>query len=815
MTLIIHLPGRSLKRGIKLLIITISICLSSCNTQKLNDRLIRFDQAAVFFEQAFPMGNGRIGLTVYGDPINEKIAINEATLWAGGPVDANMNPDAYKHLPDIRKALFSEDYKKADGLVRNLQGKFSESFAPLGNMEIHFDHESPANNYSRELDIRRALTKISYSIGDNQYGREIFVSHPDQVAVIHCTSKEKGLLNFSLKLNSQLHFTSHITDNQVIMDGFAPIHAEPNYRGNIPNTIIYGENGKGMRFRVIADLDISDGELLIEGNSIIIQNASTALIRLSVATSYNGFDRDPGLDGKNEKKLALKLLDSSVEKDYSTLKSDHIKEFSSFFNRVSLSVNNAIAPGMPIDERLKQYSEGTEDSDLECLYFQFGRYLLISSSRPGGIPANLQGIWNPHLRPPWSSNFTANINSQMNYWPAEVTNLSEMHEPLLSFIQRLAETGEITAQTFYDCSGWCCSHNTDIWAMTNPVGDFGNGHPVWANWSMAGAWYSLHLYDHFSFTNDTAWLKTYAYPLMKGASDFLIDFLTESPDGYLVTAPSTSPENLYKTSEGYVGATLYGGTSDLAFIRGLFEKIIEVSQILDLDQEYRELIMETLERIYPYQIGSKGHLQEWYYDWEDQNPYHRHLSHLVGLYPDNQFSPIYTPALAAACKRSLEIRGDGGTGWSKAWKINLHARLLDGDHAYTMLRSHLNYVDPSGETKYGGGGTYPNLWDAHPPFQIDGNFGGTSGIAEMLLQSHMGEIHLLPALPSKWENGTINGLRARGAVTVNQIWNKGELSEASIIPDHTGTYQIRYKNQVITRTAKAGKKIRLKAKDFQ
>jgi alpha-L-fucosidase 2 len=791
-----------------LLIIT-TAAIISCTSKEQLSKTVWFDKPAKYFEEAFPLGNGFIGMMVKGGAPSEDLILNESSLWTGGPVDPNMNPDAWKNLESVRKALFSEDYKLAEKLVKKMQGKFSESYAPLGNLKLSFDNSDSINDYKRELDLSTGISTVDYSSDRNKYHREYFVSNPDRVAVIYLKGETKASLNFKLFSTSLLKFKTGILNNDYIMDGVAPVHAEPNYNRNVPNPIVYDSLGKGMRFRMIARILKTDGKTFSDSSGLRVEKASEVVIILSIGTSYNGFDKDPGLDGKDEKKIASDFLEKASSLSYDELKSNHIADFSTLFNRVSFSLNNAVAPDLPIYQRLMNYKDSVSDPDLEALYFQFGRYLLISSSRPGGIPANLQGIWNPHIRPPWSSNYTANINSEMNYWPAEVTNLSEMHDPLLQHIGNLSKTGAVTARTFYNCGGWCCSHNTDLWAMTNPVGNFGNGDPVWANWSMAGAWYSQHLYEHFAFTCDTSWLKEYAWPLMKGSARFCLDLLVADPKGNLVTAPSTSPENKFKMPDGYVGSTLYGGTADLALIKGLFNKIITISDILKTDPEFAAEIKAALKKLYPYQIGKKGNLQEWYWDWEDSDPQHRHISHLIGLYPDNQISPLTTPALAAAAKRSLELRGDGGTGWSKAWKINTWARLLDGNHAYKMLRTHLNYVSPTPDTRYSGGGTYPNLFDAHPPFQIDGNFGGTSGIAEMLLQSQNGEIHLLPALPDVWKAGYIKGLRARGGFTVDQFWKNGLLTKAIILPDNNGEFRIRYGEKTMSVKAIAGKEIKI------
>lgn len=762
-----------------------------------------FKEPARYFEESLVLGNGKLGASIFGGVKSEKIYLNDATLWSGEPVNANMNPDAYKNLPAIRGALKNENYKLADSLNKNLQGKFSESYAPLGTLTIDFNHQSEGQNYYRELNISEAVSKTSYEVNGVTFKREYFISHPDKVMLIKLTSSKKGALNFDLKLKSLLRYGVSGAGNALKMKGYAPIHVEPNYRGNIPNAVVFEEN-RGTRFTVLTKIKETDGSIIGTDSTLGVKNGTEAIIILSTETSFNGFDKNPATQGVNDDSSAEENMKKAWVKAFSEIKKSHILDYRSFFNRVNLNLGKTLAPDLPTNERLKRYAEGGEDKNLEVLYFQFGRYLLISSSRTKGVPANLQGIWNPYIRPPWSSNYTININAEENYWLAENTNLTEMHEPLLSFIKNIAETGKVTAKTFYGAGGWAAAHNSDIWAMSNPVGDFGKGEPVWANWNMGGAWLSTHLAEHYAYTKDLNFLKE-TYPLLRGSAQFCLGWLVEDGKGNLVTSPSTSPENNYVTTAGYRGATLYGSTADLAMIREVFEQTIKAAGILNVDADFKIKLEKALVKLYPYQVGKKGNLQEWYYDWEDSEPTHRHQSHLFGLYPGHQLTPEKTPALAQACRKTLEIRGDETTGWSKGWRINLWARLWDGNHAYKMYRELLKYVEPDGALSYrGGGGTYPNLLDAHPPFQIDGNFGGSAAVAEMLLQSSDEEIRILPALPSAWNQGSVKGICARGGFEVEMEWDKNEPIKLIIASKQGGSTILKYKTSQLMISLKAG-----------
>nr|WP_315152488.1 glycoside hydrolase family 95 protein [uncultured Flavobacterium sp.] len=764
--------------------------------QAQSNHILWYNQPADFFEESLVLGNGKIGATVFGGVLSDKIYLNDITLWSGEPVNPNMNPDAYKNIPAIRAALAQENYPLAEELNKKIQGKNSESFAPLGTLEINFHHIEKATNYYRELNLATATSKVTYVSQGVTYTREYFVSAPHQVLMIKIKSSQKGALHFDINSNSLLQHQTICKNTILEMNGTAPIHENAGY--TVPASFLT-QKERGTRFTSLLKIKNTDGTVTTTDTSLGVKNATEAILYVSIATSFNGFDKNPASEGLDAHNIAAKKLNQAFALSFDKLKQAHVVDYQKYYQRVQFDLGKTTAPDLPTDERLLRYADGAEDKNLEILYFNYGRYLLISSSRTLGVPANLQGLWNPYLNPPWSSNYTMNINLEENYWLAENCNLSEMHLPLLSFIKNLSVTGKVTAKTFYGVDkGWAAAHNSDIWAMSNPVGQFGKEDPMWACWPLAGAWLSTHIWEHFVFTQDKEYLKKEGYPLIKGAAQFCKAWLVSDKKGNLITSPATSPENQYKLENGFVGATLYGGTADLAMIRECFDKTIKASKVLNSDADFRAQLERDLARLHPFQIGKNGNLQEWYFDWEDKDPKHRHQSHVFGLFPGNHITPSKTPELALACKKALEIKGDETTGWSKGWRINLWARLWDGNRAYKMFRELLRYVDPDGkksEKPRRGGGTYPNLFDAHPPFQIDGNFGGTAAIVEMLMQSNENEIRLLPALPYAWETGTIKGICARGGFELELYWNNKRLEKLIISSKSGGKSTLIYGNQ--------------------
>ncbi|PHN02433.1 glycoside hydrolase family 95 protein [Flavilitoribacter nigricans] len=730
------------------------------------DLVLEYDEPALKWTEALPVGNGRLGAMIYGGVEEEIIQFNEETLWTGGPHDY-ANEGAHEYLDEIRQLLWAGKQDEAEDLATEhfmSDPMRLKAYQPFGDLVLYFNHIAPAMNYSRKLDLANAIAEVSYKADGANFKREVIASFPDQLIAIHLTADQADALNFSFSLDSKHHLKSISTD----------------FDRQILDVKVFDGEMEGKAMLMVK----TDGIISPSYHGISVHSATEATLYLAAHTNFVNY--------KDLSRPASRYIDRSFRKftelSFAEIKEKHLEDYHELFDRFRIDLDQTENSKLTTDERIFSFWKQPDDPQLLALYVQYARYLAIASSRPGTQPANLQGIWNDRLEPSWDSKWTTNINCEMNYWPVEMTNLPECHEPLFQLIEECAETGAVVAKEHYDADGWVLHHNTDIWRAAAPVN--ASNHGIWVS---GGAWLSHHLWEHFLFTQDTAFLRE-KYPLIKGAALFFKDFLVEDPKtGYLISTPSNSPE---------IGGLVAGPTMDHQIVRSLFAITSEAAGILQTDAGLARELNDMRKKIAPNQIGKHGQLQEWMQDIDDPGEKHRHVSHLWGLYPGKEISPQQTPELAKAAQQSLAFRGDEGTGWSLAWKINFWSRLLDGDHAFDLIHLLLSPAETEGRTTRGG--SYPNLFDAHPPFQIDGNFGGAAGILELMLQSHLGWIDLLPALPAALKNGSIAGICARGGFELDLSWSNGQLDEVRVLSKAGKPCTLKYGDREITFDTQAG-----------
>jgi len=790
-------------RSIYIPLITILLLLSCQSEEKKKELFLWYEQPAEKWEEALPIGNGTIGAMIFGGTDIEQLSLNENTLYSGEPSvvfkDIKITP---KTFDQVVRLLKEHKYVEANLIVsKNWLGRLHQYYQPFGDLFIENNKSGDISSYKRDLNLSDATATTVYTQNGVRYKREVFASHPDNVIVVHIQSDKPTGIDINLRFTSP-HPTAgqEIESDGIRLKGKAPGYVErrtfeqieswgdqykhpelydKNGKRKFDKRVLYGEeiDNKGMLFEAcLKPLFPSKGEIEKKDSVLRIYNTNEVYLVMAMATSFNGYDKSPSMEGIDPSKKVSEILSSATAHDYSTLKNRHTKDYHSLFDRVTLDLKSDKEQNeLPTDQRIIRFSQ-KPDPELAALLFQFGRYLMISGSRPGGQPLNLQGIWNKEVIPPWNSGYTMNINTEMNYWLAEPANLSECHEPLFRLIRELSVTGSETAKNMYNRRGWVGHHNTSIWRESLPNDNV----PTASFWPMVQGWLSSHLWERYLYTNDKEFLRKEVYTIMKGAAEFYADWLIDDGEGHLVTPAGLSPENSFITENGEKASLSMGPTMDMAIIRETFTRTIKASEMLGIDETLRKELQDKLSRLLPYRIGERGQLQEWMYDFKEAEPKHRHFSHLYGFHPGDQITPDKTPELFKAVETSLNLRGDEASGWSMGWKINCWARLLDGNHAYKIITNLFNPVGFGTEQRKGGG-LYMNLLDAHPPFQIDGNFGYTAGVIEMLMQSHAGYIHLLPALPDAWPEGHIEGIKSRGNFEIAIDWQKGTLTEATII----------------------------------